>query len=858
MAEIKCPMCSKPNPAELDVCQYCEARLKPLTDELSRSQPPIHPGEEPTERDTSELEPVLPQWLREVRQQARDSAEGEPEQAPAEEEALSEESADLLAGLQSQAKDDEEIPDWLADLRGDGTQTTPEESSEEDDLASLRNMLGEETSGMEGSEASALPGWISDLGAGETKTESGEGELSAFLADRAPEEPAISHMDFEWNADFESDSGLQADSTEDESPIDTGLPAWLQGADDKSKGEAESDLPEWMRAEEPARAISPAESEETSQPLSSESDTFEWSASLDEETTESAPQETAQPAVEGDMPDWLASLGEESTEAAPQQEDVQPAVEGGLPDWLASLGEEGAETPPQQEVTQPAIEGESPDWLASLGEETYEAPPQEKAQPAAESDMPDWLSSMSEAAIEPEGSPEEAESPAFITEEAPQEASVPPAFVDDEGEPLSTDEVEALFAAEMPDWLSGTGKPTEGKVTSASTETEEDELSPAELPSWVQAMRPVEAVISDAGEGTATDQYMEETGPLAGLRGVLPAVPGVGPSSIPKAYSIKLQASEDQQSGASMLEQMLANEVNPKPIATQPIMLSQRFLRWIIAIVLLLVVGGSIFTGTKVNPVPFGVSPETKAFLENYVQGNLPADAPVLVIFDYDAALAGELEAAAAPLIDYMILQKAPRLSLISSTPTGPGLAEQFMRLENTQASVYYQAGQQFVNLGYLPGGAAGVLAFAINPVTTKTISINGENAWETPVLKGVSHLSDFAVIILLTDDVETARIWIEQTETTRKDARFLVISSAQSGPMILPYLRSGQVDAMLTGLDGGAPIEQFNGGRPGTARRYWDAYGLGLLAALAMIAFGSLWSLVSGWRERRREQGEV
>jgi len=858
MAEIKCPMCSKPNPAELDVCQYCEARLKPLTDELSRSQPPIHPGEEPTERDTSELEPVLPQWLREVRQQARDSAEGEPEQAPAEEEALSEESADLLAGLQSQAKDDEEIPDWLADLRGDGTQTTPEESSEEDDLASLRNMLGEETSGMEGSEASALPGWISDLGAGETKTESGEGELSAFLADRAPEEPAISHMDFEWNADFDSDSGLQADSTEDESPIDTGLPAWLQGADDKSKGEAESDLPEWMRAEEPARAISPAESEETSQPLSSESDTFEWSASLDEETTESAPQETAQPAVEGDMPDWLASLGEESTEAAPQQEDVQPAVEGGLPDWLASLGEEGAETPPQQEVTQPAIEGESPDWLASLGEETYEAPPQEKAQPAAESDMPDWLSSMSEAAIEPEGSPEEAESPAFITEEAPQEASVPPAFVDDEGEPLSTDEVEALFAAEMPDWLSGTGKPTEGKVTSASTETEEDELSPAELPSWVQAMRPVEAVISDAGEGTATDQYMEETGPLAGLRGVLPAVPGVGPSSIPKAYSIKLQASEDQQSGASMLEQMLANEVNPKPIATQPIMLSQRFLRWIIAIVLLLVVGGSIFTGTKVNPVPFGVSPETKAFLENYVQGNLPADAPVLVIFDYDAALAGELEAAAAPLIDYMILQKAPRLSLISSTPTGPGLAEQFMRLENTQASVYYQAGQQFVNLGYLPGGAAGVLAFAINPVTTKTISINGENAWETPVLKGVSHLSDFAVIILLTDDVETARIWIEQTETTRKDARFLVISSAQSGPMILPYLRSGQVDAMLTGLDGGAPIEQFNGGRPGTARRYWDAYGLGLLAALAMIAFGSLWSLVSGWRERRREQGEV
>jgi hypothetical protein len=180
------------------------------------------------------------------------------------------------------------------------------------------------------------------------------------------------------------------------------------------------------------------------------------------------------------------------------------------------------------------------------------------------------------------------------------------------------------------------------------------------------------------------------------------------------------------------------------------------------------------------------------------------------------------------------------------------------MRLENTQASIYYQAGLRFINLGYLPGGAAGVLAFAENPVATKPVSIDGGNPWETPVLQGVSRLSDFAAMILLTNDVETARIWIEQTETARGDTHFIVISSAQSGPLIQPYLQSGQVDVMLTGLDGGAPIEQFNAGRPGLARRYWDAYGFGLLAALAMVAFGSLWSLVSGLRERRREQGEA
>ena len=171
MAEIRCPMCGKPNPAELDVCQFCEARLKPLTDALSRSQPPIHPGEEPTEKDTSDLEPVLPQWLREVRQQARDSGEEEPEQVPAEEEAApSDGSDDLLAGLQSEGESSEKIPDWLADLRGEGSQSAPgETSSEEDDLAALKSMFGEEPSSNEESEASALPGWISGLDASETE-----------------------------------------------------------------------------------------------------------------------------------------------------------------------------------------------------------------------------------------------------------------------------------------------------------------------------------------------------------------------------------------------------------------------------------------------------------------------------------------------------------------------------------------------------------------------------------------------------------------------------------------------------------------------------------------------------------------
>ena len=158
------------------------------------------------------------------------------------------------------------------------------------------------------------------------------------------------------------------------------------------------------------------------------------------------------------------------------------------------------------------------------------------------------------------------------------------------------------------------------------------------------------------------------------------------------------------------------------------------------------------------------------------------------------------------------------------------------------------------LNLGYLPGGAAGVLGFSKNPKGTMPVAANGSQAWESAALQGVNNISDFATIILLSDDAENARIWIEQLEADNAlgNASFIVVSSGQSGPMILPYLQSGQVDGIVIGLDNNASIEQYNAGRPGLARGYWDAYGFGLLVAVAIIILGSFWNLISALQARR------
>jgi hypothetical protein len=116
MAELRCPNCGRNNSDLLDVCQFCQTPLKP--ESVLRS------GEKPTKKNTGELESVLPDWLKDVRQQAKDAAEEDAAQAAANPRPQKNEPPDLLAGLASQAgsAEEEDVPDWLASINPEARQ----------------------------------------------------------------------------------------------------------------------------------------------------------------------------------------------------------------------------------------------------------------------------------------------------------------------------------------------------------------------------------------------------------------------------------------------------------------------------------------------------------------------------------------------------------------------------------------------------------------------------------------------------------------------------------------------------------------------------------------------------------------
>jgi hypothetical protein len=849
MADVRCPMCGKPNPQDLEECQYCGARIKPVlpstrvdsqalkpgeepikrdTSEFEKvklnGEGPIHPGEAPTKKNTGELERALPSWLRSLREGKRPVA-GESLAEPSSDEGLPAGSQarpgpdsssglpDWLSGLGKAASDDEEVPDWLADMRvGKASESTPAAAVEGEQAPELGNEDWMGRLGNETPEAKPPPADTKQLP---------KLELPAF---EAPPEPAQVGNLPDWLKNLQSPG-----SAVKEPPADAqggeNISDWLSGL---SGNPAES-RPDLSGTEAPA----PAESMP------------DW---LDQLKQESITNEAGAPAEGGQsVPDWLSSF--ESVPAAPSA-----APGENVPEWLSNLEskpEPESGTPAAIIDSEPSSAGnppaEKPDWLSRLQAEAnvaeqvertrdgFEVVSETPASPGSSEPLPDWL--------------------AGIADTSSSSSGTPALFVDNQDTPPSAQD-ETAFPMEGPDWLSKLSpeRGTEKAADNKDEQPDSEQIETTELPSWVQAMRPVEAVVESKSTSLDENQVTELSGPLAGLRGVLPAEPGLGLLRKPPAYSSKIQVSNGQHRYATSLQQLVAGETHPRTLEKTRLP-SNRLWRWCIAGLLLLAVGLPFVSGAHFAPGTL-LLPSDKGASSKIIE-ELSANVPVLVAFDYDPALSGELEVVAAPIMD-QLLSKGTPLALISTSPTGPALAEHFLRTTSLVNVHQYQSGEQYVNLGYLAGGPAGILYLADSVTDAMPISVDGKSAWKTGPLLGIQSLSNFAAVIILTDNADTGRNWIEQAGPRLADKPMLMIISAQAEPMIRPYFDSGQLKGLVSGLSD-AKIYEQNYNRPGLANHYWNSFSVGMLVAELLIAAGAILGFMANRRFTRKDsRGEA
>ncbi len=884
MAELRCPNCGKINPDILDVCQFCQAPLKP--------ESVLRIGDSPTKKNTGELESVLPDWLRDVRQQARDLAEEDAAaQTAANSKVQKNEPPDLLAGLASQASssNEEEIPDWLASINpgAKSKSAAPSKPAPESDF--FAQFSQSQAKPASESTQEDAPSRMGDV-AGQPPSSQEKDELSEWFVKTSEQPEEVVELDSDAQHDAASASNFESPlpSRQESAPKEEEDLSWLHNLEEEAKqtGDLKAPKQSWM-----ANFETPST---PSQPSTSQGD-LSWLDSLGgiEEPTQEVP---SQPNKSKDDLNWLNNLGTTQEplpphDAAPDKPiSSQPFASAEDLNWLNSLG--GAAEPSQPfnaPVPDASVASDKPfeedlSWLNDLGGESeplatppfaasgIEATSPRQTAPlgnkdAQEETEPDWLKSATEAPSMPapgdlsmdwfQATSQPAdEKPVSPSETMPASRTPqPPPFSDifstpSEPSSLSNPEVDSLFAMEMPDWLS---RPEPGTTESASPQSTtppvegEESLAPVDLPSWVQAMRPVEAVISETATSTE-DRPEEKEGPLAGLRGVIPSAP-IGSSRRPKAIALKLQATDEQQASAVLLEQILGSETSPRALITSSFITSQHVLRWAITGLFLIVLSAVVVLRSQIMPVSANL-PIEGSNISNAVT-SIPTNGKVLVVIDYEPSLAGEMEAIGGPMLNQMVLSSHPNLSFISTSPNGFALVERLMssaKINKPAPDGFgYQAGTQYLNLGYLPGGAAGALGFVERPA-------------EVIPTSGVGSFSDYAALIVMTDHAESGRVWVEQLQNRKQidpaltNKPLLMIASAQAGPLLQPYVASGQITGMISGLSDAARYEAVKNIPSGIARSYWDTFGVGLMMAIALIVIGSLWSLFTGIRARRAE----
>jgi hypothetical protein len=800
------------------------------------------------------------------------------------------------------SEENDELSDWLSkasDVPGESlhldADTTnsegwkppeqePQESKEPEDLSWLHNLEASSRQ-PEPSTPQTNMDWASNFDAPASSQPSDSEEDLGWLKNLggmslpASDEPAPSKAessqgeDLGWLKNLGSDSGISPD---EESPAI--LPAstgedldWLKNlggetapaVEEPASAQPESQQSDLGWLNDFGDTSKPAFDEPVPAQSSSSQDNLDWLKNLGDVNTpafeESAP---VQPESSQDDLSWLNSFGSTPGSALDETPTILPSSSSDELDSLVNLG--GMEKKPSTEMppAQPFAGQDDLDWLKNINEQQNVPPapaspvspfmPRRTAPLEGTDDkaVPDWLKSATEGpSIPPPGgasldwfkSQESADKQPPLS--TPEPASAQPGVPSS----ISNQDVDSMFAVEMPDWLSqqpDTTKESPSQEVTPSTQT--GDLAPVDLPSWVQAMRPVEAAIDEVSAGAA-DQVTEREGPLAGFRGLIPSAP-IGSSRRPKAVSLKLQATDEQQANAALLEQIIAGETTAHPIKTSSVVAPQRVLRWVLALVFLVVLGSVIGLGSQSMPIfaPAKVN-ELSALI-----ATVPDASPVLVVIDYQPSLVGELEAASGPLLDQMALSRHAQFTFLSTSPNGSALVERLMN--NTKLSrsaedggLGYQLGTNYFNIGFLPGDSAGVLEFVEKPKMAMP-SVN------------MDAFSQFTAVVVLTDHAESGRVWVEQLEQAKQkdptlaSQKLVIVSSAQAGPLLEPYVSSGQVDAMISGLSDAAQYEHVNVTRPGIARTYWDAFGVGLMMAIVLIVFGSLWSLISGIRARRAE----
>ncbi len=356
MADVRCPMCGKPNAEEAETCLYCQARLKPVgpgAEPLGAAEPSAAGGD------------TVPDWLSRLRDQGSPTPGGTRE----------------LSG-EAEAPSDQEASDWLSRIR---TRADDESPAPSGSTSPAEDVFGR---GKPAEPSGPVPAFAS----------SAEEKPPASAA-TTPAEPASEEDEPEWLKRLRARRAVEgtpgaAPGPSFPAPQATGEglpPDWMHAPhEDLATGPTAAPGPQLAGGE----GIVPSWLSDVQPPAPAPIEPVPPSAPAAPAAFASEDDELRGAYSEKEIPDWLVSAREEA--AAP----VDVAGLAGVP--AAPI-----ETPPLEELLAPGV---LPEWLTA-GSSPTPPPIEVPGEGLEQAVLPPWLRAMRpvEGPLAPKGEPGEAE-----------------------------------------------------------------------------------------------------------------------------------------------------------------------------------------------------------------------------------------------------------------------------------------------------------------------------------------------------------------------------------------------------------------------------------------------------------------
>ncbi len=211
-------------------------------------------------------------------------------------------------------------------------------------------------------------------------------------------------------------------------------------------------------------------------------------------------------------------------------------------------------------------------------------------------------------------------------------------------------------------------------------------------------------------------------------------------------------------------------------------------------------------------------------------------DATVLISFDFGPSTVPELQPSAISALR-QCFRNDIKVVAIALWPDGAGLAEAAF---DSVAPLYdKQPGRDWVFLGYKPGGQVLIINMGQDMYSAFPFDAYGNSTRGMEVMSSVNKLGEFDYVLALAAGNTIDRsVWIPYAVDRYKVKLGGAVTAVMS-PDMFPYLQSGQLTGLVSGLAGASEYETLVG-HPGSAVRGMVPQSAVHLVIILFIIFGN------------------